>query len=94
MPVFSDGLGLSVTASSEEAAAAFGGTVEGYVRFTRDTGDRLKGTLTADPDMPLAHVTKGYFMKLFGTKAMALRADKALGTAKELSSRIAITDRE
>ena len=94
MPVFSDGLGLSVTASSEEAAAAFGSTVDGYVRFTRDTGDRLKGALTADPDMPLAHVTKGYFMKLFGTKAMALRADKALGTAKELSSRIALTERE
>lgn len=94
MPVYSDGLGLSVTAASEEAAAAFGGTVEGYVRFTRDTGDRLKDTLTSDPDMPLAHVTKGYFMKLFGTKAMALRADRSLGTAKELSAKIAITDRE
>ena len=94
MPVFSDGLGLSVTASCEDAAAAFGGTVDGYVRFTRDVGDRLKGALTADPDMPFAHVTKGYFMKLFGTRAMALRAARALGTAKDLSSRIAITGRE
>lgn len=94
MPVYSDGLGLDVTAASGEAASAFGSTVDGYVRFTRDVGDRLKDTLTADPDMPLAHVTKGYFMKLFGTRAMAARADKALGSATELYARIDTTERE
>ncbi|WP_420404937.1 tetratricopeptide repeat protein [Nisaea sp.] len=94
MPVYADGLGLDVTAASGEAASAFGSTVEGYVRFTRDVGDRLKDTLTADPDMPLAHVTKGYFMKLFGTGAMSVRADKALGTATELFARMETTERE
>lgn len=94
MPVFSDGLGLEVTAASDDAAAAFGATVDGYVRFTRDVGDRLKETLTSDPEMPLAHVTKGYFMKLFGTGAMALRADKAFGTATDLFARIDTTERE
>lgn len=94
MPLHADGLGLDVTASSEEAAAAFGSTIDGYVRFTRDIGDRLKGAMRLDAEMPLAHVTKGYFLKLFGTRAMALKASSALIEAKDLASRLDVTERE
>lgn len=94
MAVHADGLGGTLTAASEEAAAALGETVSAYIRFRRDIGDRLKGTFALDPDLPLAHVVKGYFMKLFGTAAMAAKAKSALGDAHARFQRIDTSDRE
>lgn len=51
--------GLTYTTRSPEAVEAFDGMVSSYLGFGRDIGDRLKQVLTADPDMPMAHVAKG-----------------------------------
>jgi hypothetical protein len=45
---------------------AYDATVDAYLGFARDTGDRLKATLKADPAMPLAHVLRGAFFLLMG----------------------------
>jgi hypothetical protein len=48
--------------------------VEAYLGFRKDTGDRLKAALTAEPDFVLSHCLRGYFMMLFGQRAMVSRA--------------------
>jgi len=55
--------------------------VESYLGFRKDTGDRLKAVLTAEPDLVLAHCLRGYFMMLFGQRAMVPRAQRSLGAA-------------
>ena len=68
-----DARGLALTAASDEAALSFDATIAAYCRFDRATGDHLKATLAADPQMPLANVLRGYFMLLFATRAAAAR---------------------
>ncbi|HET6518400.1 MAG TPA: tetratricopeptide repeat protein, partial [Geminicoccaceae bacterium] len=49
----------------------------------------------ADPDMPLAQCTKGYFFKLFGMRALDPRAEAALASARAaLAARGGGTGRE
>ena len=86
--------GLSYTAATPEAVAAFDDTVSSYLGFGRDIGDRLKGVFGHDPDMVMAHIAKGYFFKLFGSAVMAERAKKALAKAETLSAETQITSRE
>ena len=86
--------GLSYTAATPEAVAAFDDTVSSYLGFGRDIGDRLKGVFGHDPDMPMAHIAKGYFFKLFGSAVMAERAKKALAKAETLAAENQITPRE
>lgn len=86
--------GLTYTTRSPEAVAAFDGMVSSYLGFGRDIGDRLKQVLAADPDMPLAHVAKGYLFKLFGSGAMAERAKKALAEATARAEAHGVTERE
>jgi len=85
--------GLTYTTRAPEAVEAFDGMVTAYLGFGRDIGDRLKAVLAADPDMPLAHVAKGYLFKLFGSTAMAERAKKALAEARARAA-AGVTDRE
>ncbi|MCY4592012.1 MAG: tetratricopeptide repeat protein [Alphaproteobacteria bacterium] len=94
MPVHSDCYGLPCTAVSPEAVAGLDGVIDAYVRFRRDAGDRLKATLQVDPDLPMAHVAKGYFFKLFGNDAMAHRARRTLADARDAVSKRGATDRE
>jgi tetratricopeptide (TPR) repeat protein len=77
-----DKLGLTVTASGVAAVAAFDATVDGYLSFARDTGERLKATLAADPDMVLGHCLKVYFLHLLGAGWARARAAKALAEAE------------
>jgi hypothetical protein len=56
--------------------------VEAYLGFRSDTGDRLKAALTAEPDFLLAHCLCGYFMMLFGQRAMVSRAQRSLEAAQ------------
>ena len=87
--------GLTYTASGAEAVERFETLTTGYVAFHRDAGDSLKAVFAADPGMPMAHCVKGYFFKLFGSGAMALRAQKALQDAKTAFSQAGGgTDRE
>lgn len=89
-----DGYGLATTAASDEAVAALDATVDAYVRFRRDPGDRLKATFAADPDLPMAHIAKGYFFKLFASGAMAGRARKAAADLGGVAARTGLNERE
>ena len=86
--------GLLYTVDRPESAARFDDLVSSYLGFRRDIGDRLKAVLADDPEMPLAHVTKGYFFKLFGSAAMSARAAKTLTDADRVFAARGATDRE
>ena len=66
--------GLPLTAASADAVAAFDATVDAYLGLARDTGDRLKATLKADPAMPLAHVLRGSVFLLMGKPSLLAKA--------------------
>ncbi len=89
-----DKRGHAVTAASAEAVAALDATLTAYCGFELTTGDRLKETLAADPDMPLAHCTKGYFLQLFAKRDMAERSKKALVDAQSAAAAAEVTARE
>lgn len=76
-----DRRGLPLTASNADAVAAFDATVDAYLGFARDTGDRLKTTLKADPAMPLAHVLRGSFFLLMGKPGLLPKAAEASAAA-------------
>jgi tetratricopeptide (TPR) repeat protein len=73
--------GLPLTAANADAVAAFDATVDAYLGFARDTGDRLKATLKADPAMPLAHVLRGSFFLLMGKPSLLAKAAEASAAA-------------
>jgi tetratricopeptide (TPR) repeat protein len=73
--------GLPLTAANAGAVAAFDATVDAYLHFARDTGDRLKATLKADPAMPLAHVLRGSFFLLMGKPSLLAKAAEASAAA-------------
>ena len=78
---FDDARGLAVTAASAEAVQALDHAVTGYLSMARDTGDRLKAALTADPGMPMGHILKGYFFMLMATRPLHQRAAEAVDQA-------------
>ena len=86
--------GLPQTAASAEAMAAFDATVEAYLAFELQTGDRLKETLSLDPAMPLALCLKGCFLMLFAKRDLAARAAKALTDANAAGAEAGLTPRE
>lgn len=90
--MFSDSRGLPLTAANPEAVAAFEQTLAAYLRFDRRTGDCLKATLKADPEMVMAHCLLGYFMHLMGVPALSARAAKSLAAAQAKAQ--AVTTRE
>ena len=65
-----------------------------YLGFRKDTGDRLKAALAAEPDCALAHCLRGYFMMLFGQRAMVPRAQRSLETAQAAARTTGVTPRE
>ena len=69
--------GNPVTASGPLPVALFDDAVAAYLGFRKDTGDQLKAALTAEPDCALAHCLRGYFMMLFGRRAMVSRAQRS-----------------
>ncbi len=76
-----DRRGLPLTAANADAVAAFDATVDAYLGFARNTGDRLKATLKADPAMPLAHVLRGAFFLLMGKPSLLAKAAEASAAA-------------
>jgi tetratricopeptide (TPR) repeat protein len=79
----SDAHGNPVTAANAESIELLDRTVSAYLGFRKDTGDRLKETLAADPDLMMAHCLRGYFMMLFGQRAMVPRAERSLEEARK-----------
>jgi len=89
-----DAHGNSVTAAGPEAAALLDQTVSAYLGFRKDTGDRLKAVFATDPDFAMAHCLRGYFMMLFGQRAMVPRARRSLEAAQQAARAGGVTERE
>jgi len=89
-----DQRGLEVTAASTEAVRHLDATVDAYLGFRLDTGNHLKATLAADPEMPLAHVLRGYFFQLFGLAALFPKAEQSLKQAEAVAGRQGANARE
>jgi tetratricopeptide (TPR) repeat protein len=78
---------LQHTAANQAAADTYGRTLDAYLAFARDTGQRLKDTLSADPEMPMAHVLRGIFFNLMGMPALLPKAAESLARAQGLEAR-------
>jgi tetratricopeptide (TPR) repeat protein len=89
-----DARGLPLTAATAEAAAAFDATIAAYCGARRDTGDRLKRALAADPHMAMAHVLRGYFMMLFGKRENVRHARESLAAADAAVASVGASERE
>ena len=85
--------GLETTAASERAVRCYDDMILHYLGLRQDTGDRLKAVFDADPEMPMAHCARGYFMKLFCTPPLERKAEESLAAAKKLAAKGA-TERE
>jgi tetratricopeptide (TPR) repeat protein len=85
--------GIEMTAASAEAVRHFDATILHYLGIRSDTGDKLKATFQADPDMPMAHIARGCFMKLFCSAALDRKAEESLAEAERLTASGG-TDRE
>src|ERR1700693_3738322 len=91
--LISDAHGNPVTAAHAGSSDLLDRTVSAYLGFRKDTGERLKETLAADPDLMMAHCLRGYFMMLFGQRAMVPRAKRSLDQARKAAV-AGITQRE
>ena len=89
-----DARGNPVTASGPLPVTLLDDAVESYLGFRKDTGERLKVVLTAEPDCALAHCLRGYFMMLFGQRAMVSRAQRSLEAAQATARSTGATSRE
>ena len=85
--------GIEMTAASAEAVRHFDATILHFLGVRNDTGDRLKAAFQADPDMPMAHIARGCFMKLFCSAALEAKARDSLAQAERLTA-AGGTDRE
>lgn len=83
---YPDQRGVAHTAASQDAVDRFDETVTAYVHFSTETGARLKETLQADPEFPMAHVLRGYFMQLFCVASLTEKAAQSLAKAREVSA--------
>jgi tetratricopeptide (TPR) repeat protein len=92
MPI-NDAHGCPVTAANAQSVELLDRTVSAYLGFRKDTGDRLKETLAAEPQLMMAHCLRGYFMMLFGQRAMVSRAERSLAAART-AAESGVTDRE
>ena len=80
--MFKNRQGLVLTTSVEAAATGFDATIGDYLTYRLSAGDRLKQVVAADPGFALGHCLHGYFLMLFGTRAMDQAAGKALVLAE------------
>lgn len=94
MTAFKDQWGNPVTADTREAVEALDGTVMAYLAMRVDIGDRLKEAFAADPEMPMALVTKVAFLKMFATAAMEEAANKTLTKAQDVFGKRDVSERE
>jgi len=78
--------GIEMTAASAEAAARFDAMILHYLGVRNDTGDKLKAVFEADPEMPMAHIARGCFMKLFCSPALDRKARESLAQAERLTA--------
>src|SRR5436190_5629472 len=80
-----DAHGLSISTSSEQAAAAFDRTIESYLKARLDAREHLTELLNADPEFGLAHCLKGYFAMLLYKQAAVPAVSEAARKARRLT---------
>lgn len=85
--------GIEMTAASAEAVEHFDATILHYLGARNDTGENLKAVFRADPEMPMAHIARGCFMKLFCSPVLEGKARESLAEAERLTASGG-TDRE
>ncbi len=94
MATYTDGWGNDWTAASADAVAGLQNTILHYMGMHVETGERLKETFAQDPNMPMAHVVKGYFGKFFAASKMDQMAEAALADAKRIAAEGTVTAQE
>lgn len=83
MTAMEDCWGNRWTTENEEAVRAWESAVTGYLGMRVDTGDRLKQAFAADPEMPIALITRGYFGKFFARPQFDAMASKSADAARK-----------
>lgn len=89
-----DQWGQEVTAASADAVEALDTTVTAYLGLRLDTGDHLKATFKADPEMPMASIARGNFMQLFCHSGLLKRTDESIAGAEAAIAKHGATRRE
>ena len=77
-----DQWGQEVTAASADAVEALDTTLMAYLGLRLDTGDHLRATFKADPEMPMASIARGNFMQLFCHSGLLKRTDESIAGAE------------
>ena len=94
MSTFHDQRGVAYSAASQEAVDSFDATMNEYVHFGTETGARLKETLAADPEFPMALCLRGYFFQLFCIPALTEKAKQSQVKAQKAGASHSVSDRE
>ena len=75
--MFKDARGLTITAASAEAAAAYDRVIDGYLTYAADIPARMAALTVLDPECPMLHCLKGYFAMLGFKQALVPAARQA-----------------
>ena len=76
-----DKRGLTVTAGSAAAVAAFDHAIDGYLTYRADMAARMAAVFAEDPDFGLAHCLRGYVTMLSYNQAAVPHAREASAAA-------------
>ena len=85
---------LELTTDSAAAAEAYGNCVRAYMGYQTDVGVHLKAALTADAEMPMALITRGYFFHLFSIPALERKAADSARAGQDAIAARGATQRE
>ena len=86
--------GLELTTESAAAEEGYSNAVRGYMGYRTDVGGHLKAALTADAEMPMALITRGYFFHLFSIPALERKAADSAQAAQAAIAGRGATQRE
>ncbi len=86
MPVFADARGVAVTAADPAVVDHIDASLQSFLGFRKDTGERLKPALALDPDCVFANVLRGYYMLLMANRTLVPRAAKSLAAAEKIAA--------
>ena len=89
-----DRWGHEITAANADAVEALDNTLLSYLGLRLDTGDQMKAAFGYDPEMPMLHIARSYFMQLFCQTGLMGRAKQAIDSAQTMIKKNGATRRE
>lgn len=89
-----DQFGMDLTAASDAAAQQYDTTLMAYLGLRKETGDQLRDLFAADPEMPMAFLMRGNFMKLFCKPGLDRKAKESLDGADAAIAKHGASPRE